>query len=146
MISRFDPNMSDMKTPALTKKSRENGSDERGEKRERGKKEMEEQVMDMLAVLQSAHITNDWKTRENSGALRTVAIIHANVKGIFPKWVKDGIEENEEWRRNMKEKPGRNMGSPHVRVCLTTLMALSKSKVAQRFKQPLKGQKKGGNP
>ena len=133
--------MSDMKMPAWTKRSRENGSDERGEKKGRGKKELDEQVMDMLATLQIAHITNDRETRENSGALRTVALIHANAKGEFPKWVKDGIEKNEEWMRDMRENPGENIGSPHVRVCLTTLLALLTSEEAQKFEQPLKGLK-----
>ena len=98
--------MSEMKTPAWMKRSRESGSDERGEKKGRGKKEMDEHVMEMLAALQMAHISNDRETRENSGALRTVALIHANAKGDFPKWVKDGIEENEEWMREMRERPG----------------------------------------
>ena len=62
-----------------------------GGKKGRGKKEMQEQVMDMLAALQIAHITNDRETRENSGA-----------KGDLPKWVKEGIEENEEWLKEMK--------------------------------------------
>ena len=73
-----------------------------GEKKGRGKKEMQEQVMDMLAALQIAHITNDRETRENSGALRTVALIYTNAKGDLPKWVKEGIEENEEWLKEMK--------------------------------------------
>ena len=133
--------MSDMKMPAWTKRSRENGSDERGEKKGRGKKDMDEQIMDMLATLQIAHITNDRETRENSGALRTVALIHATARGDFPKWVKDGIEENEEWMKEMRERPGENIGSPHVRVCLTTLLALFTSEEAQKFEQPLKGLK-----
>ena len=127
--------MSDMKMPAWTKRSRENGSDERGEKKGRGKKDMDEQIMDMLATLQIAHITNDRETRENSGALRTVALIHATARGDFPKWVKDGIEENEEWMKEMRERPGENIGSPHVRVCLTTLLALLQSEEAQKFEQ-----------
>ncbi len=101
---------------------------------------MEEQVMDMLATLQIAHITNDRETRENSGALRTVALIYANAKGELPKWVKEGIEENEEWMKEMKDRPGENIGSPHVRVCLTALHALITSEEAQqqKFEQYLK--------
>ena len=127
--------MSEMKTPAWMKRGRESGSDERGEKKGRGKKEMDEHVMEMLAALQMAHISNDRETRENSGALRTVALIHANAKGDFPKWVKDGIEENEEWMKDMRERPGENIGSPHVRVCLTTLLALLQSEEAQKLEQ-----------
>ncbi len=84
--------MSDMKMPAWMKRSRENGSDDRGEKKGRGKKELEAQVVDMLATLQIAHITKDRETRENSGALRTVALNHANAKREFPNWVKRGAE------------------------------------------------------
>ena len=87
------------------KRSQKNESDEQGERGERGKKEMEEQVMDMLVVHQSA---------KKLGALETMTIIQANVRGILLKWIKDGIEKNKEWMRN---------------------------KVAQKFKQPRKRQK-----
>ena len=89
--------MTDTQMPAWTKKTRENVSDGRGEKKGRGKKEIQEQVMDMISALQLAHISNDRETRENSGALRTVGLIHADSKGDLPKWVKAGIEENEAW-------------------------------------------------
>ena len=74
---------------------------------------MQEQVMDMLAALQIAHITNDRETRENSGALRTVALINTNSKGDLPKWVKEGIEENEEWLKEMKENQAKIL-APHT--------------------------------
>ena len=64
-------------------------------------------------------------------------------KGDLPKWVKEGIEENEEWLKEMKERPGENIGSPHVRVCLVALHALITSEEAQqqKFEQSLKGLK-----
>ena len=104
---------------------------------------MQEQVMDMIAALQLAHITNDRETRENSGALRTVALIYTDPKGDLPKWVKAGIEENEAWLKEIKERPGENIGSPHVRVCLVTLHALITSEEIQqqKFEQSLKGLK-----
>ena len=85
------------------KKSRENGSDDHGERKKekgRGKKKMKILVMDRLAKLQIAHITKDQETRENSGALRTVAFIHANAKGEFPKLIKKGAER----RRGSKKE------------------------------------------
>ena len=112
-------------------------------KKGRGKKEIQEQVMDMIAALQIAHITNDRETRENSGALRTVALIFTDPRGDLPKWVKAGIEENEAWLKEMKERPGENIGSPHVRVCLIALHALITSEEIQqqKFEQSLKGLK-----
>ena len=97
----------------------------------------------MISALQLAHISNDRETRENSGALRTVALIHTDSKGDLPKWVKAGIEENEAWLKEMKERPGENIGSPHVRVCLITLHALITSEEIQqqKFEQSLKGLK-----
>ena len=75
---------------------------------------MEEQVMDMLATLQIAHITNDRETRENSGALRTVALIHANAKRaeirngpapcLQPKW---RIKEFLKTRQGMEHGKGK---------------------------------------
>ena len=106
--------MSDMQMPAWTKRARENASDGRGEKKGRGKKEIQEQMIDMIAALQIAHISNDRETRENSGALRTVALIFADSRGDLPKWVKAGIEENEAWVKEMKERPGENIGSPQI--------------------------------
>ena len=135
--------MPDMQMPSWTKRTRENASDGREEKKGRGKKEMHEQMIDMISALQIAHISNDRETRENSGALRTVALIFADPRGDLPKWVKAGIEENEAWLKEMKERPGENIGSPHVRVCLITLHALLTSEEIQqqKFEQPLKALK-----
>ena len=104
---------------------------------------MQEQIIDMISALQIAHISIDRKTRENSGALRTMALILADPRGDLPKWVKAGIEENEAWLKEMKERPGENIGSPHVRVCLIALHALLTSEEIQqqKFEQPFKALK-----
>ncbi len=97
------------------KKSRENGSDDHGERKKgRGKKKMKILVMDILVTLQIAHITKDWETRENSGALRTVALIHANAKRakirngpapcLQPKW---RIKEFLKTRQGMEHGKGK---------------------------------------
>ena len=52
-------------------------------KKGRGKKEMQEQLIDMISALQIAHISIDRETRENSGALRTLALILADPGGIY---------------------------------------------------------------
>ncbi len=101
---------------------------------------MHEQMIDMISALQIAHISNDRETRENSGALRTVALIYADPRGDLPKWVKAGIQENEVWLKDMTEKTGENIGSPHVQVCLITLHALLMSEEIQqqKFEKPLR--------
>ena len=135
--------MADIQMPSWMKRGRENASEGREEKKGRGRWEIHEQLADMISALQIAHISNDRETRENSGALRTVALVFPDSRGDLPKWIKLGIEENDAWQKELKEKPGENIGSPHVRMCLITMHALLTSEEIQqqKFEQPLKALK-----
>ena len=140
---RFISSMADIQLPTWMKRGRENASEGREEKKGRGRREIHEQLAEMISALQIAHISNDRETRENSGALRTVALVFPDSRGDLPKWVKLGIEENEAWRKEAAERSGDNIGSPHVRVCLSTMHALLTSEEIQqqRFEQPLRALK-----
>ena len=86
--------------PVWVKKNRENGPDvhgERKEEKERGKKKIKILEMNRQTKLRTARITKDRETRENSGALRTVASIHANAKKVL-------IKRGAETRRRSKKK------------------------------------------
>ena len=143
LTSRFIANMADIHMPTWMKRGRENVSEDREQKNGRGKQNIHEQLADMISALQIAHISNDRETRENSGVLRTVALVFADSRGDLPKWVKQGIEENDAWTKDVAERPGENVGSPHVKVCLTMMHALltSEELQQQKFEQPLRALK-----
>ena len=143
LTSRFIANMADIHMPTWMKRGRENVSEDREQKNGRGKQNIHEQLADMISALQIAHISNDRETRENLGALRTVDLVFPDSRGDLPKWVKLGIEENEAWRKEAAERSGENIGSPHVRVCLSMMHALLTSEEIQqqKFEQPLRALK-----
>ena len=65
-------------------------------------------------------VSADLKLREHSGQLnKTVLLPAAGCQ--FPK---EGAKASEEYLQEMKENPGEDLGSPHAKLGLNTIMAL----------------------
>ena len=81
-------------------------------------------IEDLVIALGEAHLGVDREVRENSACIKTTVLFHKDETGHFPEWAKIGVEKFGLWLKEVDDRVGENVGSPHVQVGVKSLLAL----------------------
>ena len=113
-----------MELPAFMAKKAADG--DQGQKRKKGQQESQssqlDAIMELCTAIGAVQVDQDRELREHSAILNRVVLMPYDkpVSG----YLSDGVDAGEEFLQEMRQRPGEEIGSPHVRVSLQTLSNL----------------------
>ena len=73
-------------------------------------------------ALANTSIEQDRELREHTGSLNRVILMP--ISGAPTGFLADGVNEGEAFQQEVKENPGKDLGTPHIRIALKTLHSL----------------------
>ena len=82
---------------------------------------------DLVIALGEAHLQTEREVRENSSCVKTTVLFYRDEAGNFPDWAQEGATEFGLWLKEVDDRVGEDVGSPHVRVGVKSLLALLNS-------------------
>ena len=82
---------------------------------------------DLVIALGEAHLLSEREVRENSSCAKTTVLFYRDEVGNFPDWAQEGATEFGLWLKEVDDRVGEDVGSPHVRVGVKSLLALINS-------------------
>ena len=82
---------------------------------------------DLVIALGEAHMLSEREVRENSSCVKATILFYRDEVGNFPDWAQEGATEFGHWLKEVDDRVGEDVGSPHVRVGVKSLLALINS-------------------
>ena len=82
----------------------------------------EDLLTELCVALANTSIEQDRELREHTGSLNRVILMP--ISGAPTGFLADGVNEGEAFQQEVKENPGKDLGSPHIRIALKTIHSL----------------------
>ena len=96
----------------------------------------EDLLTELCVALANTSIEQDRELREHTGSLNRVILMP--ISGAPTGFLAEGVNEGEAFQQEVKENPGKDLGSPHIRIALKTLHSLIQEILIFKMRVPEK--------
>ena len=111
--------MSDVAAPTWLKRTAADQENGGRKQRSGGGRQLHskgDQIEELVTALSEADLHVEREVRENSAAVKTTILFYKGSDGQFPPWAMEGAAEFDTWLKEVGDRPGENVGSPHAQV------------------------------